>query len=151
LIFKLVHKIPKSDYYPRHVDLSVSVRMEQHSSQWADFMKFDIWGFFENLSRKIWVSLKSDKNNGYFTWRPMHICDNISLNSAQSDKYFKVVQKIKTHFVRKRFTKNLTIYEAMWKIMVDPDRSRMKIQYGACAFFMLNKQDYRNTLRTCNT
>jgi hypothetical protein len=36
-------------------------------------MKVDIWGFFENLSRKykIQVSLKSDESNGYFTWRPI--------------------------------------------------------------------------------
>jgi hypothetical protein len=31
-------------------------------------MKFDIWVFFE-IVEKIQVSLKSDKNNGYFTWR----------------------------------------------------------------------------------
>jgi hypothetical protein len=29
---------------------------------------------------KIEVSLKSDKKNGYFTWRPLYIYDNISLN-----------------------------------------------------------------------
>ena len=29
-----------------------SVRMEEVSSPWKDFMKLDIWGFFENLSRK---------------------------------------------------------------------------------------------------
>jgi len=31
------------------------------------FMKFCIRGFFENLSGKSQVSLKSDKNKGYFT------------------------------------------------------------------------------------
>jgi hypothetical protein len=41
----------------------LSVRME-FGSQWADFMKFDICGFFENLSEKIQVPLKSDKNSG---------------------------------------------------------------------------------------
>jgi hypothetical protein len=34
-------------------------------------MKFEILGFFENLSQKIKVRLQSDKNNEYFTWRPM--------------------------------------------------------------------------------
>ena len=43
------------------------------------FMKFDIWEFFENLE-KIQVWLKFDKNKGYFTWRSMYICDNVSLN-----------------------------------------------------------------------
>ena len=32
------------------------------------FLNIDIWGFFENLSKKLQVSLKSSKNDGYFTW-----------------------------------------------------------------------------------
>jgi len=28
------------------------------------------------------VSLKSDKNSGYFTWRPIYICDHISFISS---------------------------------------------------------------------
>jgi hypothetical protein len=51
-------------------------------------MKFDIRGFFENLSR-VQVSLKYEKNNGKFTLRPMYIYDNISLNSSQNEKYFR--------------------------------------------------------------
>jgi len=39
-----------------------SVRMKQFDCYWI-FMKFDIRVFFENSV----VSLKSDKNNGYFT------------------------------------------------------------------------------------
>jgi len=31
---------------------------------------------------KIQVSLKSDKNNEYFTWRPKYIFDHILLNSS---------------------------------------------------------------------
>jgi hypothetical protein len=31
---------------------------------------------------KIQVSLNSDSNNGYFTWRPMYIYDTISANSS---------------------------------------------------------------------
>jgi len=37
---------------------------------------------FRKSVEKIQVSLKSDKNNGYFTWIPTHIYDNISLNSS---------------------------------------------------------------------
>ena len=37
------------------------------------FMKFDIWVFLEKSVEKIQVALKSDKNNGYFTWTPMYI------------------------------------------------------------------------------
>ena len=39
------------------------------------FMKFDIWVFFSKSFEKIQVSLKSDKNNGQFTWRPVYIYD----------------------------------------------------------------------------
>ena len=35
-------------------------------------MKFDILVFFDNLS-KFKVSLKPDKNNGHFTWRPIYL------------------------------------------------------------------------------
>ena len=41
----------------------VSVCMEQLGSHWMDFYKIYIWGFFE----KILVSLKYDKNDGFFT------------------------------------------------------------------------------------
>jgi hypothetical protein len=44
------------------------------------------WNFiFENLQKslmKLHVSLKSDKNNRYFTWKPMYIYDNTLLNSS---------------------------------------------------------------------
>jgi hypothetical protein len=38
------------------------------------FMKFYLSIFFKSVE-KIQVSLKSDKNNGYFTWKPMYIYD----------------------------------------------------------------------------
>ena len=37
------------------------------------FFKFYIWQLGQNLSRKIQVSLKSDKNNGYLTWRHTYL------------------------------------------------------------------------------
>jgi len=55
------------------------------------FMKFYIWVFFENHSRKFKDSLKSEGDNGYFTWRPQYFLDNISLNASYnkniSDKF----------------------------------------------------------------
>jgi len=35
---------------------------------------------------KIQDSLKSDKNNRFFTWRPVHIYEHISLSSSQNEK-----------------------------------------------------------------
>ena len=66
-----------------------SVRMEQLGSQWTDF--HEIWNLsiFRNSVDKIEVLPKSDKNNAYFTWRPMYIFDHISLNSSQNEKCFR--------------------------------------------------------------
>jgi len=36
---------------------------------------------FKKSVKKIQVLLKSEKNNGYFTWRPVYIYDHISCNS----------------------------------------------------------------------
>ena len=65
------------------VRLSVylSVRMVQLCSHWKQFHEIKYLSFLRNSAEKIQVSLKSDKNNGYFTWRRFHIYDNISLNS----------------------------------------------------------------------
>ena len=49
-------------------------------------MKFEL---SSKSVEKIDVSLKSDKNNGYFTRRRFHIYDNISLNSSYNEKCFK--------------------------------------------------------------
>jgi hypothetical protein len=54
-----------------------SVPMKQLGSLSTDFIKFDIWGLFENLSQNIKCH-KMTRINGYFTWRPMYINDNIS-------------------------------------------------------------------------
>jgi hypothetical protein len=52
------------------------------------------WNFiFEYFSKicqgKIQVWLQSDKNNGYFTWKPMHISDN--KKNVQQSRYRPVV------------------------------------------------------------
>jgi hypothetical protein len=61
----------------------LSVRMEQLGSHWKDFDKtWHFTPFFRKYVEKIQVSLKSDKNNGYFTRRRFHIYDNISLNAS---------------------------------------------------------------------
>ena len=53
------------------------------------FMKIGIFAFFRKSDEKILVSLKSDKNNGFFTWRLMHIYDHISLSFSWNEKHFR--------------------------------------------------------------
>jgi hypothetical protein len=58
----------------------LSVRMEQLGSHWMDFHEIWYLRIFQKSAEKFKVSLKSDKNNGYFTWRSMYIYDHILLN-----------------------------------------------------------------------
>jgi hypothetical protein len=65
-----------------YLSIRSSVRMKQLGSHWTDL--YEIW--YLSISRKSvekpQVSLKYDKNNWYFTWRPMHMYGNMSLNSC---------------------------------------------------------------------
>jgi hypothetical protein len=56
--------------------------MRQLCSQWMDFHEIWYWSIFRKFVTKIQVSLKSDKNDGYFTWKPICIFDHISLSSS---------------------------------------------------------------------
>jgi len=47
--------------------IHLSVRMEQLGSQWTDFHEISYLKIFRKTVQKIQVSLKSDKNKGYFT------------------------------------------------------------------------------------
>ena len=69
-----------------------SVRMGQLGTLWTELHETG-YLFFGNLSSKFKVSLKSDKNNAHFTWRPIYIFDCISLNFLRmtnvTDKCYK--------------------------------------------------------------
>jgi hypothetical protein len=60
------------------------VRMEQLGSHWKDFHKIWYLNVFRNSIKKIQVSLKCDKNNGYFVWGSTYIYDYISLEIPQN-------------------------------------------------------------------
>jgi len=55
------------------MSVRLSVRMEQFRSHWTDFHEIWCLMIFGKSAKKIQVSLKSDKNKGYFTWRPIYI------------------------------------------------------------------------------
>ena len=54
----------------------------QLGSHWMDFDEISYLSFFRKSVEKIQISLKSDKNNGYFTWRRFRVYDNISVNPS---------------------------------------------------------------------
>jgi len=110
----------------------LSVRMEQLSCHWTDFLEIWYLGIFRKSSEKIQVSLKSDKNNGNFTWRSINILDHISFISSKNEKCFrqKSYRKSKHTFLLNIFFENCAFYEIMWKNMYSGAGQRW--QYGAC-------------------
>jgi hypothetical protein len=60
--------------------MSLSVRMDL-GSQWTDFHEISYFHILRQFVEKIHLSLKSDKNNGYFTRRSIYVY-NISLRSS---------------------------------------------------------------------
>ena len=56
--------------------------MKQLGSHWTDFHEISYLIIFRKSVEEIQVSLKSDKNNVRFAWRPMYILDHISLSSS---------------------------------------------------------------------
>jgi hypothetical protein len=91
----------QNGYLLRHVCLynCLCVRVEQDVYHCTNF--HDIWHLrnFRKYVEKIQASLKSGKNNRYFTWRPVYIYD-ISMNSFQKEKCFrhKLLRNLSTRF-----------------------------------------------------
>jgi hypothetical protein len=81
--------------------LASSCPLEQLRLHWTDF--YEIWYLNIVLKSvaKIQVLLKYDNNNGCFTWRPMYVYGNISLNSSKNDTCFRQScrENQNTHFV----------------------------------------------------
>ena len=63
------------------VSVCPPVRMQQLCYNWKDFHEVLYLGIFHKSVEKILVSLKSDKNNGYVTWRPIYKYDISSIFS----------------------------------------------------------------------
>jgi len=56
--------------------------MEQLGSHWMDFHEILYLSISQKSVRENLVSLKLDKNKGYFTQRPIYILDNTLLSSS---------------------------------------------------------------------
>jgi hypothetical protein len=92
----------------------------------TDFDKTWYLNIFYKPIEKIQVSIKSEKNDGCFTWSRFHIYDNISLNYSYEEKYFKskVLRKSKYAFYIQHlfFKKNRAVYELISTNMVEPEK-----------------------------
>ena len=49
-----------------------------------------IWLFWRKSVRKIKLSLRYNKNNSYFTWRPLYSFHHILLGSSYNEKNFQI-------------------------------------------------------------
>jgi len=113
------------------VRLSPSVRPHETSRLPLKGSSWDL--MFEYLSKvqKIQVSLKLDKNSGYFTWHQytyLIISRSVLLIMKYvSDKGCREYQK--THFrFNNFFPDDRASYVIMWKSIVQPDRPQMTIR-----------------------
>jgi len=89
------------------LSLCLSIHMEQLGSCWTDFHEIWYLSVFWRSVKKIQVSLKSDKNYGYFTWILWYVYDSIWLIASWNEKCFqqKLYTKSKTHFIFNKFVK----------------------------------------------
>jgi hypothetical protein len=98
--------------------------------------------FFRKSAKLVQVLLKSDKNNGYFTWRRFHIYDNILLNKISLDK-------IKTHILCSTtfFRKSCRLLDNVKNFGGGKrgHKRRHNMEYMRC---ILDKQGYMHA-RTC--
>jgi hypothetical protein len=140
ITFRRVRKITKktnSFVMPVHPSVRPSVRMEQLGPHWRDF--HEIWYLltFRKTAKKIQVSLKSDKNSGYFKRRPIYIFDHVSLSYSYNDDSHKRCRGNQNHpiifstFPPPPQKKNRAVYEILWKNILQLGWPQKK--YGACA------------------
>ena len=80
--------------------------------------------FFKSVE-KLQVKLKSGKNNGHVTWRPVYIFDFC----LESEVLQTAVEKIETRFVYAIMFvfENSAVYGTMWENIVQPNRSQLTI------------------------
>jgi len=104
--------------------------MEQLGSYLNDSNEISHNSILRKSIEKIQVTLKSDKNNRHITWRPIYIFDHISLIYSYNEKCFrqKLYKKSKHTFcVQWLFFENRTVYEIMWKHILERGSQQMTI------------------------
>ena len=126
-VLRRVHKIAKSDL----ASSCLSCLLASNGlalTGWI-FMKFYIWVFFKKKPvEKIQVSLKLEKNNGFFTWRAVYIFGwsrSLLRMRNVTDKSFRENQK--THFMFNNFVLKNNVIEIMWKNIVERSRPQMTV------------------------
>ena len=66
---KFVYQVGNNKKVTSFMSVRPSIRMKQLGAHWADFNEISYLSVFRYSIKKIQVSLKSDKNKGYFIRR----------------------------------------------------------------------------------
>ena len=113
------------------ISIVMSVRPSVHLSAWSNSvpteqssLKFYIWVFFENLSRKFTFHYDLTKMTVilHIDQYTLLIISRLVLHTIRSVSN-KTVEKIKTHVLCSvNFSENCVVYEIIWKNRVDADR-----------------------------
>ena len=76
-----------------------SIHTEELVPRWTDIHEIGYLSIFLKPVEKNQVSLKSDKKDGYFKWRPIHIFLSYFVQFFLEWEMFqtKVVEELKTH------------------------------------------------------
>ena len=106
------------------------VGMEQLSSHERIFVKFDIWVFFESLSRNVkfhynMMGITGTSHEDPYTFVITSLL--VLIMRVVSDKSCRENQDTHLMFNNVFFFKNRAVYEIMWKNIVQPERPQMKI------------------------
>jgi len=107
--------------------------MEHFGFRWTDFHEIWYLSIFLKPAEEIQISLKSGKNRGYITWRPIYIVwsylDNFFLEWKIVQR--NVVEKIKTHILCPVtflfFRKSCRLWGNVGKNVVELKRPQMTI------------------------
>ena len=78
-LFRHVYNCEKRPLASSCLFVRLSARMEQLGFHWTTLLEIWYLSISGKFVEKIQVLLKSNKNNGYFTWRSICIFDRISL------------------------------------------------------------------------
>ena len=96
--FRRIRKMAKSGYWLRHV--CPTVRMKQLGSHSTDFHVIWCLSVFRKAVPKTLDSLKSGKNDWYFTWRPKYIWSYLAQFFLEWEVLqTKIIEKTKRHLL----------------------------------------------------
>ena len=125
--------------------------MEQLGSHRTDFHYIWYSRIFRKSVENIQVSLKWNKNKGYFTWRPIYIfiTSRSFLLTMRNISDKRCRENHNTHFVISNF-----FFRKSWRFWEDEQYCTVGQATDDCmphAHCMLDAQGYKRTLTICNT